>query len=445
MTDTIEQAQQFLLTGDFSASLAMYNRIYNDSDSDEDRGTAAAMLSQMYGCGMTGEVNDRLADDFLAKAIRLESPLGLFLVESKDPDISSASFERLVKKLKKLADQGNTLAMIEMGLMFEYGYHRRVNLKKALAWYEKAASLGHVDAMVKAGWIWESHSFKDHDDHKAFLWYLKSAAMAYGNGECQLGFCYRDGIGTERDMDRALICLEKAASHGSAEAAMLLYEIYSGEGAEGEEELELRDKEKSFSYLKMAAKQGESEALMRLGHMYYQGEGTEADTEKAIECYEKAWNAGNPMAGTMLGLIYIYGFDDEESAKKGISYFYQAGQEGDIDAFREIALCILYGRRIPKDESQGLAILKKLAEENEPLSITALGNWYMNQKEPDKALPYFRRAADMGEPNAEFALGYCYFSGTAVPRNLRKAQELFQRAALKGQKEAEKELKIHFS
>ena len=153
MTDTIEQAQQFLLTGDFSASLAMYNRIYNDSDSDEDRGTAAAMLSHMYGCGMTGEVNDRLADDFLAKAVRLESPLGLFLVESKDPDISSAEFERLVKKLKKLADQGNTLAMIEMGLMFEYGYHRRVNLKKALAWYEKAASLGHVDAMVKAGWI----------------------------------------------------------------------------------------------------------------------------------------------------------------------------------------------------------------------------------------------------------------------------------------------------
>lgn len=99
--------------------------------------------------------------------------------------------------------------MIEMGLMFEYGYHRRVNLKKALAWYEKAASLGHVDAMVKAGWIWESHSFKDHDDHKAFLWYLKSAAMAYGNGECQLGFCYRDGIGTGKDMDRALICLEK--------------------------------------------------------------------------------------------------------------------------------------------------------------------------------------------------------------------------------------------
>ena len=146
------------------------------------------------------------------------------------------------------------------------------------------------------------------------------------------------------------------------------------------------------------------------------------------------------MAGTMLGLIYIYGFDDEESAKRGISYFYQAGQEGDIDAFREIALCILYGRRIPKDESQGLAILKKLAEENEPLSITALGNWYMNQKEP-----YFSRAADMGGANAKFTLGDSYFSGTAVPRNLRKAQELFQRAALKGQKEAEKELKIHFS
>ena len=73
MTDTIEQAQQFLLTGDFSASLAMYNRIYNDSDSDEDRGTAAAMLSHMYGCGMTGEVNDRLADDGQSRQARKSS------------------------------------------------------------------------------------------------------------------------------------------------------------------------------------------------------------------------------------------------------------------------------------------------------------------------------------------------------------------------------------
>ena len=446
MTDTIEQAQELLLKGDFPAALAMYTRLYKGPYSDEDRGTAAGMLAQMYACGMTGEVNDKLADDFLAKSVKLQSPLGLFMVESKDPDIPSADFEKLVKKLKKLADKGNTFAMIEMGLMYEYGHHRMVNLKKALEWYEKAASLGHVDAMVRAGWILENEDFKEYDEHKAFLWYLKSAAMAYGNGECQLGCCYRDGIGTERDMSRALICLEKAAAHGSTEAAMVLYEIYSGEGMEDEEDRRFLDKEKSFSYLKMAAENGGDEALMRLGNLYYKGIGTKADPEKAEQCYRKAWDAGNTLAGTMLGLIYIYDHEDPESIKKGIAYLEQASREGDNNAFRELALCILYGRGVERNEELGLKVLKNLAEEEkEPLSMTAMGNWYMNQRNLEKALPYFKQASDLGEPAAEFALGYCYLSGTGVPRNLRKAQELLQRAAMKGQAEAEKVLRTHFS
>lgn len=446
MTDTIEQAQELLLKGDFSAAVAMYTRLYKGPYSDEDRGTAAIMLAQMYACGMTGEVNDKLADDFLAKSVKLQSPLGLFMVESKDPDIPSADFEKLVKKLKKLADKGNTFAMIEMGLMYEYGHHRRVNLKKALEWYEKAASLGHVDAMVRAGWILENEDFKEYDEHKAFLWYLKSAAMAYGNGECQLGCCYRDGIGTGRDMHRAIICLEKAAAHGSSEAAMVLYEIYSGEGMEDEEDRRFLDKEKSFSYLKMAAENGGDEALMRLGNLYYKGIGTKADPEKAEQCYRKAWDAGNTLAGTMLGLIYIYDHEDPESIKKGIAYLEQASREGDNNAFRELALCILYGRGVERNEELGLKVLKNLAEEEkEPLSMTAMGNWYMNQRNLEKALPYFKQASDLGEPAAEFALGYCYLSGTGVPRNLRKAQELLQRAAMKGQAEAEKVLRTHFS
>lgn len=446
MTDTIEQAQELLLKGDFPAALAMYTRLYKGPYSDEDRGIAAGMLAQMYACGMTGEVNDKLADDFLAKSVKLQSPLGLFLVESKDPDIPSTDFEKLVKKLKKLADKGNTFAMIEMGLMYEYGHHRRVNLKKALEWYEKAASLGHVDAMVRAGWILENEDFKEFDEHKAFLWYLKSAAMAYGNGECQLGCCYRDGIGIERDMSRAVICLEKAAAHGSTEAAMVLYEIYSGEGMEYEEDRRFLDKEKSFSYLKMAAENGGDEALMRLGNLYYKGIGTKADPEKAEQCYRKAWDAGNTLAGTMLGLIYIYDHEDPESIKKGIAYLEQASREGDNNAFRELALCILYGRGVERNEELGLKVLKNLAEEEkEPLSMTAMGNWYMNQRNLEKALPYFKQASDLGEPAAEFALGYCYLSGTGVTRNLRKAQELLQRAAMKGQAEAEKVLRTHFS
>lgn len=107
--------------------------------------------------------------------------------------------------------------------------------------------------------------------------------------------------------------------------------------------------------------------------------------------------------------------------KKGIAYLEQASREGDNNAFRELALCILYGRGVERNEELGLKVLKNLAEEEkEPLSMTAMGNWYMNQRNLEKALPYFKQAADLGEPNAEFALGYCYLSGTGVPETSEK-------------------------
>ncbi|MGN0954237.1 tetratricopeptide repeat protein [Dialister sp.] len=444
MTDTIDNAQELLLKGNFSASLAMYSRLYQGPGSDEDRGTAAAMLSQMYACGMTGPVNEKMADDFLAKAIRLQNPLGLFFVESRDPDITSADFEKLVKKLRKMAEEGNTFAMMELGLIYEHGHHKKADLKKALAWYEKAASLGHVDAMVRAGWIWENDSFAERDEHKAFTLYLKSAAMEYGNGEFQLGCCFRDGIGTERDIRKAVTCFEKASAHGSREADTALWDIYTAEGLKDEEGHTLYDPEKGFSHLRLAAQRGDEEALMGLGSSYFRGTGTEVNLEKAEQCFQKAWAAGNTMAGTMLGILYVYGYGSPDDEVKGTSYLKQAAMEGDSDAFRELAVCLLHGRGVAQDVDQGLQMLENLAEGKDPMAFTVLGNWYVEQRDPEKALENYKKAADLGEPKAEYALAHFYLAGTVVPRNLRKAQELLQRAAMKGEKQAEEDLKSYF-
>ena len=46
----------------------------------------------------------------------------------------------------KAAQAGDTEAQVEMGILYEYGYHMKDNKISALAWYMKAAERGNARA-----------------------------------------------------------------------------------------------------------------------------------------------------------------------------------------------------------------------------------------------------------------------------------------------------------
>ena len=51
------------------------------------------------------------------------------------------------------------------------------------------------------------------------------------------------------------------------------------------------------------------------------------------------------------------------------------------------------------------------------------------KKYPAMAVHYFRKAADGGDPEAMFNLGYCYYNGNGVAEDRAQARELWRKAA----------------
>lgn len=88
-----------------------------------------------------------------------------------------------------LAELGDAEAQYNLGVMYDEGAGRAVDLTLAAEWYQKAAEQGFIDAQTN------------------------------------LGIMYLGGHGVSKDLDSARKWLQKAADQGDAEAAQLLRDI----------------------------------------------------------------------------------------------------------------------------------------------------------------------------------------------------------------------------
>lgn len=83
---------------------------------------------------------------------------------------------------------------------------------------------------------------------------------------------------------------------------------------------------------------------------------------------------------------------------------------------------------------------KAAAEEDDISALMELGRTYHFgdgvEKDEEKAFGYFLRAAELGEPTAEFNTGLHYAQGTGVERNFKKAEEWMKKAMDDGDEDA---------
>ena len=197
-----------------------------------------------------------------------------------------------IEKCKLAARKGNPEAQHSLAVCYWWGYHGlKKDAEKAFRFASKAAEQELPEALDFLGDCYrDGKKVTMADKQKAFVYYQKAAEQDYTEAIYDLGKCYIEGCGTEKDENKGLGLLEKAADRGFGMA---------------------------FSYLAN----------------YYSG----VDDKKAFELCQKGKELGDSKSKTMLAVCYLAGIGTSEDEKKGLELLIEAANDGDEEAINLLA------------------------------------------------------------------------------------------------------------
>ena len=173
-------------------------------------------------------------------------------------------YETAMYEFEPRAMRGEPTAQLYVGLMHAHGQGVKKDLHQAIEWYKKAARQDEVNSQYHLAQT---------------LWYI-----AYLGKDLHLYYpqTITDRLRINNLFQQAKHWYEKAARQELAEAQYRLGEMYwNGEGVEA-------NRDSAKYWYEKAARQGFDKAQFKFGVMYHDGEGVEANRDSAKYWYEKA-------------------------------------------------------------------------------------------------------------------------------------------------------------
>eukprot|EP00935_MAST-01C_sp_MAST-1C-sp1_P001411 g1411.t1 len=111
---------------------------------------------------------------------------------------------------------------------------------------------------------------------------------------------------------------------------------------------------------------------------------------------------------------------------------------------RDLGVMFSEGRAVERNQKKAVQWFRKAAELGDPLAQINLGACYIHgdgvAQSNETAVEWYTRAVEQGSEQAESALGWMYAQGRGVPRDWETAIELLKQAADKGSQQAERRL-----
>ena len=135
------------------------------------------------------------------------------------------AFDMFVKIEKET--NGYHWAQYMLGGCYEFGYAQFVdeNDKKRIEYYSLSAEQGNSVAMLNLGYCYENGKGTDVNLKKAFEVYEKGANLGYCHAMCNVGNCYKYGWGVTKNLNKAREWFTKSAAQGFTGAQTSLDEL----------------------------------------------------------------------------------------------------------------------------------------------------------------------------------------------------------------------------
>lgn len=176
------------------------------------------------------------------------------------------------------------------------------------------------------------------------------------NASNLLGQLYEQGLGVEKNLEKAKSLYDRGARQGHIPSVNSLRALRN------------RAYAVELSNLQADIKAGKASALNRAGEMYEFGYGTERDGAKAFALYQQAADTGLVAAQHNLGRCYNFGTGTEQNFEKAEHWYLTAAQQGHTDAM--FYLGTLYSNGYGQDKSHASDVIAYAWMHN----AAALGN-----------------------------------------------------------------------
>tara|TARA_R110000803_G_scaffold62943_1_gene123378 strand:+ start:302 stop:898 length:597 start_codon:yes stop_codon:yes gene_type:complete len=128
---------------------------------------------------------------------------------------NSGDYKTALAEWTPLAEQGDSVAQYNLGVMYDNGYGVPENDKTAVKWYTLAAEQGDSGAQYNVGIMYAFGYGVPENDKTAVKWYTLAAKQGRGNAQTNLGFMYKYGKGVLTDTKRAYMWFNLGSYNGN--------------------------------------------------------------------------------------------------------------------------------------------------------------------------------------------------------------------------------------
>lgn len=198
--------------------------------------------------------------------------------------------------------------------------------------------------------------------------------------------------------------------------------------------------QEQVDYCLELAKNGEADALFRLGVLYDQGGQLATDYEKAGQFFTVAANQGHPQAQYRLALMFLPGGGLVPDEKLFVQLCQEAARAGIIGAQYRLGRHFYEKQGLDRDLRQAEEWWLQAARLRYADAQVAVASMYLNAeaspKEGQGAFYWFMEAAQQGHPAAMYNLGRMYEAGQGVDQDSVESQRWYRLAAERGNPEA---------
>lgn len=235
--------------------------------------------------------------------------------------------ETALKALQERAAAGDADAQCGLGKQYEFALGVPQNNDEAVLWLQRSAEQGNIVAQVELGVVFD----KMQDYAQALVWYRKAAEQGHPRAEYNLGLAYQNGEAVPKDMAQAIAWYRKAADQGDVLAEWNLAVVYDhGLGVP-------QDYSQAAILYREPAERGIPQAQYNLGLLYLYGRGVPKDAAQAVPWLRKAAEQGETGAQYNLGACYVNGEGVDRNLNEGYFWIYIADARTKDSGLKQLA------------------------------------------------------------------------------------------------------------